>query len=84
MAKNKLSREDLDELRERVKVFNAQKLICAAIELHNKVWIDKKIQEKGFSPGAFYELNMKTGHFIEKTKAEEKEYLEDKKNKENG
>jgi hypothetical protein len=61
VAKDRLSKVDLDEIRKRVEFQNFFKFATTAISFYNDMWKTQKVAEKGLDTNANYEINLETG-----------------------
>lgn len=77
MAKDKLGREALEELRELHKAHAYFKHATRALELYNNLWKSQRITEKGLDREKNYEINLETGIIREAPKVEIPEITED-------
>jgi len=75
VAKDKLGREDLEELKELTKAYRYFKHATRSLELYNNLWKNQKLREKKLDGSKGYEINLDTG-VIKVVGAENKETLE--------
>jgi hypothetical protein len=72
VAKNKLSREDLEEFRRRLEALNHEERVLEGLRIANEFWMKVKIRQLGLDETKNYRFLRETGNIVvDETKEED-------------